>query len=327
MNEKEGNQQKSIDKHERQKRILRFLLPTCLIVILLLILVTQLYKIQLLHAQAGQEELLLAETRESAEESVSAIQEETKETQEAVHVTTEDVLANYVYRGATWDETDEIVETTQEPESLPEDLPEVVLQFVEKYPEAMQFAMEFPEKKDLHPEIDLTDEVTKGTIPLFIQWDERWGYEIYGRNYLGINGCGPTCLSMVLCGLTGETKWNPLEVARYSNDHGYYVPGHGTAWDLMTRGAQKLGLSVASVGVSERNIRNNLSEEGKAIICSVRPGDFTYTGHFIVLVGLDEDGNVRVNDPNSPKHSEMHWTIEELLPQIRAMWVYTAKEN
>ena len=35
-------------------------------------------------------------------------------------------------------------------------------------------------------------------FPLFLQWDRRWGYESYGDSCIGLAGCGPTCLSMVL---------------------------------------------------------------------------------------------------------------------------------
>ncbi len=206
-------------------------------------------------------------------------------------------------------------------------VPNEILEFVKKYPEARPFAENYPDRGGQPAEIDLSGEVTKGTILLFIQWDERWAYEWYVENFLGVNGCGPTCLSMVVCGLTGETKWNPAEVARFSEEWGYYEAGFGTSWKLMTEGAPQLGLGVETLRVNEENILGNLSGEGKAIICSVRPGDFTYTGHFIVLTGLDEEGNVTIKDPNSPKNSEKHWAVDELLPQIRGMWLFEEKEK
>ena len=36
-----------------------------------------------------------------------------------------------------------------------------------------------------------------GSVPLFLQWDERWGYRSYGGDFLAVTGCGPTALSMV----------------------------------------------------------------------------------------------------------------------------------
>ena len=64
-------------------------------------------------------------------------------------------------------------------------------------------------------------------------------------------------------------------------------------------------------------------ESGHPIICSMRPGDFTSTGHFIVLVGI-EDGKIRVNDPNSRVRSGQLWEYETLEYQINNLWAFTA---
>ncbi len=202
------------------------------------------------------------------------------------------------------------------------DIPEELIEFGEKYPEAQDFVKNYPTKKDKHYIIDLESELKEGTIPLFIQWDERWGYESYGTNLVGIAGCGPTCLSMIYSGLTGDTSLNPLEMANFSNSNNYYISGQGTSWNLMTEGAQTLGLTVENGSVDADYILNNLTESSP-MICSMYPGDFTYTGHFIVLTGIDSEGNIMVNDPNSNINSEKHWTIEEILPQIRNIWKYT----
>lgn len=162
----------------------------------------------------------------------------------------------------------------------------------------------------------------KGGIPLFIQWDERWGYESYGSNLIGLAGCGPTCLSMVYSGLTGNASMNPLEMARFSDENSYYISGQGTSWNFMTEGAEKLGLQVENGSIDAAYILGNLTES-TPMICSMYPGDFTYAGHFIVLTGIDEEGNIIVNDPNSRKNSEKHWTMEEILPQIRNIWRYS----
>lgn len=204
-----------------------------------------------------------------------------------------------------------------------ERIPESLLELKEKYPQTAEFVDSYPRKKNREISMDVSGEVTPGEIPLFIQWDERWGYHSYGNNFFGVNGCGPTCLSMVVCGLTGDTYWNPYEVGAFSEQSGYYVPGEGTAWDLMTEGVGALGLGSEQGEVSEDYIRECL-EAGLPLICSMYPGDFTYTGHFIVLTGLDEGGTVIVHDPNSPENSEKHWPMEVLLPQICAVWSFWA---
>ncbi|MGI6017662.1 MAG: C39 family peptidase [Marvinbryantia sp.] len=203
-----------------------------------------------------------------------------------------------------------------------EEYPESLVAFAKKYPQAEEFVRNYPKKKDLHRPIDLSGEVTKGEVPLFLQWDERWGYEWYGDDFLGVNGCGPTTLSMVYCGLTGDSCWNPYEVAKMADKSGYYVSGVGSSWDLMSAGAQKLGLTVHEVGYGEAEILNALGS-GLTLICSMGPGDFTYTGHFVALTGIDSDGKIIVRDCNSPANSGKTWDISELMPQIAGVWGYS----
>ena len=104
--------------------------------------------------------------------------------------------------------------------------------------------------------------------------------------------------------------------------NGYYEGDAGTSWALMTEGAAQFGVYGEEMGLSEEAVFSSL-ENGNPIICSMSPGDFTTTGHFIVLVGI-EDGKIRVNDPNSVKRSEKLWDYETLYPQISNLWVYTA---
>ena len=60
-------------------------------------------------------------------------------------------------------------------------------------------------------------------------------------------------------------------------------------------------------------------DQGSVIISSMRPGDFTTTGHFILIRGYDEKGFL-VNDPNSRKNSEKQWDYETLSGQIKGLW-------
>ena len=56
---------------------------------------------------------------------------------------------------------------------------------------------DYKTKKDDNAAIDVSADVNAGEIPLFLQWDERWGYRSYGGDFLAVTGCGPTALSMV----------------------------------------------------------------------------------------------------------------------------------
>lgn len=201
------------------------------------------------------------------------------------------------------------------------DYPDSLRKLVKNNPETIDFVKQYPEKKDIQEKIDVSGELTGG-IPLFLQWDERWGYRQYGGDYMAVNGCGPTCLSMVWCGLTGKSKWDPYKLAQKAEKEGYYVKGSGTAWDLMTGGAAELGLQVENLPLDESHILDNL-QQGNPIICIVGPGDFTTKGHFIVMTGVDEKGKIIVNDPNSPKRSKKRWELDTLMSQTRNLWAYS----
>lgn len=166
----------------------------------------------------------------------------------------------------------------------------------------------------------LTAKEEKERYPLFLQWDQRWGYLPYGNSNIGMSGCGPTCLSMAVHALTGDNSVTPASLARFSEEQGYYVEGTGTSWSLMTDGAAAWGLTEKELSLDESIMKREL-DAGRLIICAMGPGDFTTAGHFILIYGYTESG-FQVNDPNCQARSGRVWTYEELSSQIRNLWSY-----
>lgn len=168
----------------------------------------------------------------------------------------------------------------------------------------------------------LTDRERNESFPLFLQWDPRWGYIEYGDgSCIGLAGCGPTCLSMVLYYLTNDDGLTPDKLAAYSMDNGYYMSGTGTAWALLSEVPGIYGIDVSEPAASKRELEAAL-DEGGLVICSMGKGDFTVAGHFIVIYGYDEEGFL-VNDPNCVARSRKHWTWEEIEKQIKHTWVFS----
>ena len=207
----------------------------------------------------------------------------------------------------------------QEIQKNPDQYPEELLELLEHNEETVDFVYNYPKKKNSKPARSI-GKVHKGEIPRLIQWDERWGYAKYSDNIIAINGCGPTALAMVAAGLTGDNTITPYKVAKYAAKNGYYVEGTGSSWSLMTEGSEHFGIQGSELVLDQSIIFSEL-EKGHPIICSMRPGDFTTTGHFIVLAGT-KDGQIKVNDPNSKKRSKL-WDYERLEPQINNLWVFT----
>ena len=217
------------------------------------------------------------------------------------------------------DATETIAAFAQEHNLTLSDWPDSLLELLEKNPEATDFVLNYPLKKDLCPEIDLHEYTDCSEVPLFLQWDERWGYTVYGDNIMGLSGCGPTCLSMVCVYLLNDPQYSPRYIADFAQENGYCVPGNGSSWTLISEGGVMLGLDVIEIPLDEDRIIRNL-EVGNPVVCIMGPGDFTSTGHFIVMTGY-EDGKIKVNDPNSPDRSNMLWDYDAIKDQIRNLWV------
>lgn len=188
-------------------------------------------------------------------------------------------------------------------------------------PEMIDYVKDYPDAAH-EAAGGLTRREKKEKLPLLIQWDERWGYAPYGSSNVGMSGCAPTCLSMVVLALTKNTEATPDQIAAYAAEHGYYEENTGTSWSFFTEGAEHYKISGQEISLDEQVISTHL-KKGEPVICSMRPGDFTSGGHFIVLAGITEEGKIIVNDPNSRKRSKVLWDYETLAPQIKNLWAFS----
>ena len=218
-------------------------------------------------------------------------------------------------------------------EEMSEDYPEIktILERYYDYPEKLlhnlsiniemlDYVLDFLNQKGKVSKQGV-DKFSIDEVPLLLQWDKRWGYGFYGDDYMAITGCGPTTLAMVILYLTGDISVTPYTVATYAAKNGYYVKGSGTSWELMTKGGKYFGVEGKEIPLSRTTVYSYL-ETGHPIICSMRPGDFTTQGHFIVLAGI-EKGKIKVNDPNSEERSSILWDYERLEKQIRNLWTFS----
>ena len=198
---------------------------------------------------------------------------------------------------------------------------EAFIEISKTNPEASEYLENYEGITDYDLSLDLSDEIVCGSIPYYKQWDSRWGYCQYGDGLMGYTGCGPTALSMVAMGLTGDGTLTPAYVAEFAIREGYCVPGDGTAWLLFSEGAQKLGLTVKELPLWEATMRDEL-EAGNPIICIMGPGHFTTSGHYIVIVSCDESG-FQVYDPYRPSNCKT-WAYDDISGEIRNLWSYCA---
>lgn len=225
----------------------------------------------------------------------------------------------------TWEETLQKLEeigrensTVQKIYQNSSDYPEIMLTALANNPEMADFVAGYPDN-DGSVTGGISEQEKGQSLPLFLQWDSRWGYQDYGGENIGLAGCGPTCLSMVMYYLTRDESFTPDRIAEYSMKHGYYVEGTGTAWALLTDFPTAYGVRVEELGAAEDALKAKL-DDGGVLICAMRKGDFTLTGHFIVIYGY-EDGKFLVNDPNCAARSR-GWSFAQISGQIKNIWAY-----
>jgi hypothetical protein len=198
------------------------------------------------------------------------------------------------------------------------DYPQSLIDLLERNPETEKFVLEYPTAGKETFSIDLSEHFNTGSVPLLMQWDQRWGYMKYGSDVAGLTACGPVCLSMAAIYLTSDPAYSPDAMIRFASENNYYVPGSGSSWTLISEGGKKLGFQVTELPLDEGRIRKCVEADIPVIIV-VGPGDFTTSGHFLVITGY-ENGKFRLNDPNSRANSQELWAYENIKGQIRNLW-------
>ena len=167
----------------------------------------------------------------------------------------------------------------------------------------------------------LGDGVT-GLVPLIMQWDYRWAFNWYGGGPAALTACAPTCMAMIGFGLTGDESINPWQMCQYAESAGYWVPGSGTSWDIVTNAFPNHPISCQKISPDQYTITAELNA-GHPVLINVGIGKFSAVGHFMILAGMDENGNFILNDPNNLENCSRTWPWEDLSSEIQAAWSYT----
>ena len=159
---------------------------------------------------------------------------------------------------------------------------------------------------------------TANNFPYYNQGDSKWGSIAYGKSgTIKSSGCGPSSMAMVL--KSYGVNVTPKETAEWSLNNGYRVEGQGTSWDFFKAIGDQNGLQTTQftdIATAKQNLENNIP-----VIGSMKPGDFTKGGHFLVFSGINKDGTiVTVNDPGSSARTEKTWNADSALGQAKQFW-------
>lgn len=159
------------------------------------------------------------------------------------------------------------------------------------------------------------DTVGKGVkkVVYFNQGEEPWGSLPYGDSTIGVAGCGPTSLAIVISTLTGQTV-NPQTTAAFAINNGEYVSGAGTAHSFPTNAASHWGLTCERVGKDRMDEVVQALKDGKMVveICEAYTITGGSDGHFIVLTGVTRDGYITIADCASRERTAKVYSVDTI---------------
>ena len=151
---------------------------------------------------------------------------------------------------------------------------------------------------------------------IYSQTDPAWTNKAFGSSTIGISGCGPSAMAMIITALNGSSV-TPVDTATYAASKGIYVPGSGSSWNLAPVVAAKWNLKSKSLSVSQDSINQTLKDGGLVIAVGRGPKPFTSGGHFIVIRAVTDDGKWMVGDSAHADANTKSWDPEQLLTSIR----------
>lgn len=159
----------------------------------------------------------------------------------------------------------------------------------------------------------------------YAQTDKRWAKDRYDYNgdggTLGDSGCGPAAMSMVVADMAG-TNVDPRKMAVLAQETGTR-DNTGTNWNFVSGAADTFGLhSEQRYSPSANFISDSLRSGNEVVLSGTSNGNgtpYTNAGHYVVAVGQDSDGRIRVNDPRG-KNFSRSYTPQELVKYTGSAW-------
>lgn len=166
-------------------------------------------------------------------------------------------------------------------------------------------------------------------FPFLLQGDARWGktpYTITGsaKQTISSSACGPTSMAMVARSFGYPVT--PMDTAQYALDNGYRTANSGTGWGFFG----SIAKNKYSLETKEHATAKSAIEElnkGNPVIASMGPSTFTKGGHYIVLSGTNNNGEILVNDPASTKRTNVAWTPEIFSKEGKHFWSFTDQKG
>lgn len=165
----------------------------------------------------------------------------------------------------------------------------------------------------------------------YLQTDPRWKNHDYSakgeKKTIGSAGCGPTAAAMVIATLQDKNV-TPVTTALWSMAHAYKALNQGTYYSYFVPQMSAYGVACKRLNTSNLYGKSssaahtealNALKNGDWVIACMGKGNWTSSGHFILLYGY-ENGYVYINDPASTKAARVKNTWALFARQVKYMW-------
>lgn len=161
-------------------------------------------------------------------------------------------------------------------------------------------------------------------IPLLYQYDYKKTvcYVEGDSKSVSSSGCGAASASMLIAYIRRNYDQTPYTLFYWAADNGWYR-GDGLDYDGIRRMLSNHGVDSRMLEVSSERIVAML-KENRPIIIKMGAGTFTDGGHYIVLRGLDAEGKVLVNDPNSSARSQNSYSASLIARECKSAHMLVA---
>lgn len=171
----------------------------------------------------------------------------------------------------------------------------------------------------------------------YLQIDMKWKklpYRVKGEDAtIGGSGCGPTSAAMLIETMTGKT-FTPVDACNWSMAHGYKALNNGTYYSYFVPQFKEFGITCRQALASRilnkpdhpiHDEVKKLLQEGYYAIALMGPGQWTKSGHFVVVWWWD-DKSVYINDPASTRLTRLRGDVGLFKQQVRNYWLIDARE-
>lgn len=172
----------------------------------------------------------------------------------------------------------------------------------------------------------------------YMQTDKRWKdkpYRVPGEtSTIGGSGCGPTSAAMLIETLTGQT-YTPEDACAWALEHGYKALHQGTYYGYFVAQFKAFGIECRRLNTSNvygkptapiHNEALKLLGEGWYLIACMGKGNWTKSGHYIVVWGREVD-KLLINDPASKKPERVRGDLDLFRSQVKYYWAIDAREH